>query len=249
MKKNKNTERKILKVDEKNSPFVLTESFRKLMTNIGFAIPGKEDGKGKVFCISSSVQAEGKSTVSVNLALTGARSGAKTVLVDCDLRKPTLHRYFNTSAKGLVEYLSGKAQMEEIVARDEETGLYVIQAGHTPPNPLVLFNDASFAALLEKLSSEYEYVLIDTPPLGLVADASIIGQKTDGVVLVARHMYSNHRDIKGVIGQLGFAKCNILGFVLNDFALSRDGYGGKYGRYGKYGKYGYYGGGWRTPKQ
>lgn len=239
-KKNGQTVRKIHIIDENKSPFIVTESFRKLATNIGFAIPKKENGKGKVFCITSPMPGEGKSTLSVNIALTCARSGAKTVLVDCDLRKPTVLRYFPECDKhGVVAYLSGKEKSLDSIVYHSESGLDVLVTRQTPPNPLVLINSEVFDKLIEELSSKYEYVIIDTPPLGVVSDASIIEKKTDGIVVVTRQMYSNHRIIKDVVGQLEFAQNHVLGFILNDFTVSRDSYGGKYKRYGKYGKYGY----------
>lgn len=241
-KKNNEIERIIHIVDEKNSPFVLTESFRKIVTNIGFAIPHKKEGKGKVFCVTSPVAGEGKTTVSVNLALTCARSGAKTVLVDCDLRKPSVNRYFpKCDKRGVVAYLSGQVELENTISKEVEPGLDIIVTRQSPPNPMTLLNSEGFDKMIDELSSKYEFVIIDTPPLGLVSDSSIIGKKADGVVIVTRQMYSNHRVIKDIVSQLEFAKCNILGFILNDFSISRNGYyGGKYGRYGKYGKYGKY---------
>lgn len=223
-----------------DTPFVVTESFRKIVTNIGFAIPKKEDGVGKIFCVTSAVSGEGKTTVSVNIALTLAKSGAKTILVDCDLRKPSVKRYFPKSGKkGIVAFLSGQTGLDDIIAHDEKTGLDIIATYQSPPNPMSLFNCDEFDKLIESLKYNYEYIVIDTPPVGLVSDASIIGTKTDGVVIVTRSMYSNHRSIKDIIGQFKFSKCNILGFVLNDFALARSGsYGYRYGYGYKYG-YGY----------
>lgn len=239
--KNNQSLRKVHLIDEKESPFIITESFRKIVTNIGFAIPKKDNGKGKVFCVTSPIAGEGKTTISVNIALTCARTGAKTVLVDCDLRKPTVLRYFPECDKhGLAAYLSGQETNLDNVIFHSESGVDVLVTRQTPPNPLALLNSEVFDRLIDKLASEYEYVIIDTPPLGVVSDASIIEKRTDGIVIVTRQMYSNHRVIKDVIGQLDFAQSHVLGFILNDFAVSHGGYGGKYGRYGKYGsKYGY----------
>lgn len=233
--------RSIYKVDEKESPFIITEAFRNLMTNVGFAIPKKEEGKGKVVCVSSSIASEGKTTVSVNLALTCAGSGAKTVLVDCDLRKPHVRAYFDIGEKeGIISYLSGQATLEEVTVKDVVPGLDVIAGKQSAPNPIVLLNDESFGKMIEKLESEYDYVIVDTSPVGIVSDATIIGQKTDGVILVTRQMYSNHRALREVLRQFDFAGCRVLGFVLNDFSVSRGKYyGSKYGyKYG-YSKYGY----------
>lgn len=241
-KKSENTQsvRKIHLIDEKKSPFIITESFRKIVTNIGFAIPKKNDGKGKVFCITSPIAGEGKTTISVNIALTCAKTGAKTVLIDCDLRKPTVLRYFpKCDKRGVASYLSGQETNLDNVIYHSEYGLDVLVTHQTPPNPLALINSEIFDNLIDKLASEYEYVIIDTPPLGIVSDASIIEKRTDGIVILTRQMYSNHRVIKDVISQLEFAQCHILGFILNDFDVLSARYGGRYARYGKYGKYGY----------
>lgn len=224
-------------VDDNKSPFAITESFRKIVTNINFTIPKKQDGRGRIFCVTSTVAKEGKTTVAVNLAVTCARMGAKTVIVDCDFRKPSVKRYFqNCSNKGLVPYLSGQDGLDDVTAKEVEPNLDVIATLQLPPNPLILINSGVFDDLLEELSKRYEYVIIDTPPLGLVSDSSVIGKKVDGALLVTRQAYSNHKIIKNVIGALEFAQVRILGFVLNDFSLSSVGY--RYGKYGKYGNYG-----------
>lgn len=226
-------------LDEKKSNFTLIESFRGLMTNIGFSIPKKEDGKGKVVCISSAVSGEGKSTVAVNLAVTCAHSGARTVIVDCDTRKPRIKKFFKLDSPGIVPYLSGEETLENVIAQNVMPNLDVIICRHPAPNPITLLTAPSFDEMLERLVWNYDYVIIDTPPVGLVSDAVIIAQKTDGVVLVTRQMYSNHRVLKEVVQSLEFANCRILGFVLNDFCFTgKSYYSGRY-RYNYKYKYGY----------
>ena len=230
---------KVYIIDDAKSPFVVTEAFRKIATNIGFAIPKKEDNRAKVFCITSAVAGEGKTTISVNLALSMVRSGLRVALVDCDLRNPSIKRSLVHSQlrKGVESYLSGQASLEEIIYRDK-SGLDVVAALLPAPNPMSLLHSEAFDHLIGQLSYLYEMVIVDTPPLGIVSDASIIGPRTDGVVIVTRQLYSDHKLLKSVVGQLEFAKCNILGFILNGFALPKEGFG-KYGKYGKYGKSGY----------
>lgn len=225
---------RLLDKDEKKTPFALTEAFRKIVTNIGFAIPKKDGGRGKVFCITSSIQGEGKTTVSSNIALSAARSGAKTILIDCDLRKPALKHYFKTSKKGITGYLSGQVELEDIIAHEIEPKLDIIVTKQTSPNPLVLLQSETFDQLIDKLSLNYDYVIIDTPPLGLCTDSLIIGKKTDGIVLVTRQKCSNHKMIKHLVDQIKFAECQILGFVLNDVSVASTSY---YGR--KYSEYNY----------
>jgi capsular exopolysaccharide synthesis family protein len=176
------------------------------------------------------------------MAITAAKSGAKTILIDCDMRNPSVKKYFpKCETKGIVNYLSGKNTLDEVICKNIEENLDIIVARQSPPNPIVLINSEIFDNMIAELVKRYEYVIIDTPPLGLVSDVSMIGKKLDGVVVVTRHEYSNHKVLKRVLEQLKFAQCNILGFVLNDFAFSYSGYyGGKYGKKGYYGyKYGY----------
>jgi capsular exopolysaccharide synthesis family protein len=243
LKKNNGViERKVFLVNEETTPFAITEAFRKAIANIGFAIPKKEDGIGKVFCVTSSLAGEGKTTLAVNMAITAAKSGAKTILIDCDMRNPSVRKYFpKCNTRGIVDYLSGKNKLEDVICKNIEENLDLVVARQSPPNPIVLINSETFDNMILELSKQYEYVIVDTPPVGLVSDASIIGKKLDGVVVVTRHEYSNHKVLKKVLEQLKFAQCNILGFILNDFAFSLGGYyGGKYGKKGYYGyKYGY----------
>lgn len=234
-KKKEKSERTVYIVNEKESPFMVTEAFRQLMTNVNFAIPKKEDGTGKVVCITSSEQCEGKSTVSVNLALTIARSGVKTVLLDCDMRKPRVNQFFKTkNSKGIVAYLSGEAELQDVLIRDEESGLYVLPCTDEAPNPIFLLNNPIFSALIQKLAQEFEYVIVDTPPVGIVADATLVGKLCDGVVCVVKQMQSDHKVIGDTLNQLEFAGCRFLGFVLNGFIVTHKSYYSK-----KYGKSGY----------
>lgn len=220
-RENGERQKTVFVVDEKNSPFMVTEAFRHLMTNVNFAIPKKENNQGKVVCISSSIQSEGKSTVSVNLALAFARSGAKTILVDCDMRKPAVKNYFKVKGnQGIIDCLSGVAEWTNVVERDEESGLDILFCRKTAPNPIFLLNNTAFSQLIQSLAAKYEYVIIDTSPIGIVADATVIGQSCDGVVCVTRQMYSNHKNIKETLRQLEFAGCKFLGFVLNGFTVS-----------------------------
>lgn len=226
-KENEGLDQKRYVIDEKTSPFMVTEAFHQLMTNVSFVIPKKEDGTGKVVCITSSMPTEGKSTVSVNLALTIARSGVKTVLLDCDLRKPCVKRFFNIKekdSKGIVSYLSGQAELKEVLVKDEASGLDILPCIDVAPNPIFLLNHSMFAELLKQLADEYDYIIVDTPPIGIVSDATIIGKNCDGVVCVVRQMYSDHKIVKENLKQLEFAGCRFLGFVLNGFTVSKKKY-------------------------
>lgn len=216
-------------------PFALIESFRNLSTNIGFTVPKKADGKGRLICISSAIPNEGKTTISVNLAISCAGAGEKTILLDCDMRKPTISRFFkNDNPQGVVEYLSGQVELNEVLVKQAAPNLDVIYGKKAAPNPLFLIKNERFQALLDSLESIYDYVIIDTPPLGIVADALEISKHTDGIILVARQMESRIPIIKQTVLDVEFAGVNFLGFILNDYQSKAAGKG----YYGNY-KYGY----------
>lgn len=224
-----------------NPPFALVESFRNLLTNISFAIPQKEDGSGRVICVSSAMAGEGKTTVSVNIALSCASMGAKTVLIDCDMRKPSVRRYFDIEGKGMVDYLSGQAELGEVLSSTavSKLPLDIIAGRKTAPNPMLLLKGDRFENLLKKLAREYDYVIIDTPPLSIVSDALMIAKHTDGILLVARQMVSRYPAIGNVLSDIDFAGVQFLGFVLNDYKAknSEDKYYKKYSySYKQYGK-------------
>lgn len=225
-------------LDFDKSPFALTEAYRNLMTNISFALPQKPEGKGKIVCVSSSVSGEGKTTIACNLAVTFANSGKRTVIVDCDLRKHNVNRFFKTrTVHSFVECLSGEASLDDVIIRDVVPNLDVIASSKNAPNPIVLFNNEVFDELLAELAERYDYVIIDTPPVGVVSEGFTIASKADGIVLVVKRLVT-HRILQETLSDLEFAKCNLLGFVLKDFLIEKSN-GRSYKYYGYYGYYGY----------
>ena len=239
-KKNKKGNELVLQKDfivDENSPFLVTEAFRQMMSNISFAVPKKENGQGKIICISSALANEGKTTISSNVAVTFANSGYKTVLVDCDMRKPKIRKLFNLHGKkGLVDYLSGQCEFNEILTKGVKENLDIVPTYKTAPNPNALFNSNEFARLFDDLSKEYEYVIVDTPPITIVSDGIVVSTKSDGVILVTRPFYSDHRSIQSAINSITFAEAEFLGFVVNDLNFES---GKKKGYYKKYYKYEY----------
>lgn len=237
-KKNKKSNELVLKKDfivDENSPFLVTEAFRQMMSNISFAVPKKENGFGKIICVSSALASEGKTTISTNIAVTFANSGCKTVLIDCDMRKPKIRKLFKLHGKrGLVDYLSGQCEFEEILAKDVRPNLDIVPTYKTAPNPNALFNSKQFARLFEDLSKQYEYVIVDTPPITVVFDGVVVATKSDGVILVTRPYFSDHRSIQSAINSITFAEAEFLGFVVNDLNLEGSGKKGYYKKYYKY---------------
>lgn len=212
-----------------DSPFSLTEAYRNIMTNISFAIPQKEEGKGKIVCITSSVSDEGKTTIASNLAMTFANAGKKVLLIDCDLRKHNVSRVFRIKAEhSLADYLTGQAELADVIFRNYVPNLDILCSSKSAPNPVVLFNSQSFDQLLDLLMQNYDYVIMDTPPLGVVSDSMTLAAKSDGVVIIVKHLLS-HKILQETISNLEFANCTILGVVLKDFLLSKhSGYYYKY---------------------
>ncbi len=222
-------------IEREQCPFAVTESYKTLATNISFAIPQKENGRGKIVCIVSSISDEGKTTVSCNLAVTIATSGAKTVLVDCDFRKHNIYRYMKIRTKiGIASYLSESHTIDEVLIKDVVPNLDVLGCEKSVPNPAVLLGSEHFAKLIEALEQRYDYVIIDSPPVGVVSDALLIAPKCDGTVIVVRSMLTTHKMLMQSISSLDFAGCNILGFALKESLENSKEY-----HYGK--RYYYYG--------
>ena len=201
------------------------EYYNAIRTNIQFS-----GAQMKVIAISSVEAGEGKSTTSVNLAISFASVGLRTLLIDADTRNSVLSGTFksNEPYKGLSNFLSGNADLNETICQTDISGLDVIASGPVPPNPTSLLQNDNFRHLMEVARSRYDYVIINTPPIGLVIDAVIIAHQADASFLVTA---------AGKIKQLEQSGSQFLGVVLNKVDMTVD----KYGSYGSYGSYGEYG--------
>ena len=202
-----------------NVSFEVTEAFRNFKASLTVSMPKNQDGDGTVIVMTSACPEDGKTTVSVNLSLMFAFSEAKVVLVDADARKGRVARFFRKkSAPGLADYLSGQASVEEIVRKSSQNeNLSYITCGTHSPRPYELLESEEMKSLINKLRKEYDYVIIDTPPLLLVSDALAIVSQADGAVVVCRHEVSYLSDVNKILNKLAFAKANILGVVINDY--------------------------------
>ena len=236
----KKTDKALLRTNsaklEADSPFEIVEAYKTLRTNLLFALAA---GESKIVVVSSALPSEGKSSTCSNLAITMAQTGAKVLLIDADLRKPTQYQIFKSSNnRGLSAILAGFNDLTEVVKTVEDVNLDIITSGPTPPNPSELLGSERMELLLETLSKHYEYIFIDTPPINIVTDAMVIATKAAGVVLVVRQGQSNYDDLTKAVSSIEFSGANILGLVVNDVAEKS----GRYGKY-KYSKYKYsYGG-------
>ena len=212
----------------------LTEGLNQLKTNLAFC--GKDI---KVHTMTSSVPNEGKSSVSFDLSKTMAESGKKILMVDADLRKSVLAAKYHIQGidKGLSHYLTGQAEIEDIIYETETEGFYLTVAGPLSPDPTSLLDSEQFQKFIDKVRDDYDYVIIDAPPLGVVIDAVIIGKYCDGAVLVIEQGVIKRKVVQDVIKQLKRGGVRILGAVLNKV----DERIGAYGAYEYKYSYSYYG--------
>ena len=221
-----------------SSKSIIAESFRSLRTNIQYLAADKAK---KVITVTSSIGGEGKTFTTMNLAAIFSLSGHKTVLIGGDLRKPKLHEDFKLDpTKGLSSYLINKSTLEEVIKETEIESLHVISSGPTPPNPAELLDSPKMQDLIKELNKEYDYVIIDTPPIGLVTDGVILMQHADVNLYVVRHNYSKTKALSVINSLYSQGQVKNVNLIINDFKHSSSGYGYGYGYgYGTSG-YGYY---------
>lgn len=192
--------------------------------------------KLKVISVTSVNPGEGKTTTSVNIARSFARAGYKTLLIDGDTRNPVISGVFKSREKitGLTEFLSGTADLSYGLCDTNIENLFVVQSGSVSPNPTALLQSKNFNDMIETLRKYFDYIIVDTPPVGIVIDAVIITQKCDASILVTATGEANKRDVQKAKQQLEQTGKLFLGVVLNKLDISVD----KYGVYASYGNYG-----------
>ena len=223
--------RRIRKVAEKEPiiskevPFAVEEAYKSLRTNLIFSLP---EENCKVIEVTSSLQKEGKSITSINLAISLSKNGSKVVLVDCDLRLPTVARKLRIEQKpGLTNLLFGMNKMHEVI-NHHVSGIDIIPAGDLPPNPSEVLGSQNMKTAIDHLAQHYDYVILDTPPVGVVSDAVILSRYASGVMLVVRTGKTTLENVKDAVDTLKLANANILGFVMTD-ADEKKQYYDKYG--------------------
>ena len=219
---------------KKNSIQRTEEYYNALRTNI--QLSGEDI---KIVSLTSVQPNEGKSTTSTNLAIAFARAGYKTLLIDADIRNSIMSGVFKSSAKitGLTDYLAGKTDLSQGLCETDVKNLFVIESGQSSPNPTALLQSKNFDAMMNILRRYYDYVIVDTPPIGLVIDAAIISQKCDASILVAESGSVKRKALQKAKEQLEQTGTPFLGVILNKYDVSGDRYGA-YGAYGNYGNYG-----------
>ena len=199
----------------------------------------------KVLAVSSVKPGEGKSTTSTNIAWAFARAGYKTLLVDADIRNSVMSGVFKSREKitGLTDFLAGTTDLSNGLCDTNVENLFVIQAGPVSPNPTALLQSENFHTMIDTLRKYFDYVIVDTAPIGMVIDAVIITQKCDASILVTAAGETKRRDVLKAKEQLEQTGTPFLGVVLNKFNTEVEKYGayGGYGAYGSYENYGNYG--------
>lgn len=208
---------------------VVSEQFRTVRTNIEFA--GAALDKCQVIMFTSSAMSEGKSTVSANVAVTWAQAGKKVLLVDADLRRPTVHATFRKlNLDGVTTVLTGKTKPDEVVEDTFVDNLSVITSGPIPPNPSELLNSKGMGQLLDWTREKFDIIVLDAPPVLAVSDVQVLVPRSDGVVVVANMGKTLKGDLKRTVEVLKLAKAKILGSVERVKARRGDkGYGYGYG--------------------
>lgn len=199
----------------------MAEAYRTLRTNLGFARP---DERCRTIMVTSTNPGEGKSTTISNLAVAMAQAGSKTILVDCDLRKPVMHKIFGVdNLHGFTNCLLKNMDIEDAAYHGLVENLTLLTSGPIPPNPAEILNAERTEKFWSQLLVQYEYVFIDTPPVLAVTDASIVASQVDGVILVVRSAETRKDLAREASEQLRKANAHILGVVLNQVKInSRD---------------------------
>lgn len=215
----------------------MEEYYNSIRTNIQFS--GRDL---KVITLTSAQPGEEKSTTSVNLAISFARAGFRTLLIDADTRNSVMSGTFKSNERyqGLTSFLSGNAELSDVICDTSIDNLMIIPAGQVPPNPTSLIQNDNFKAMVETVRGLYDYVIIDTPPLGLVIDAAILAHHSDASLLVVKAGADKRRTVTKLKEQLEQSGSVFLGVILNKYDIHLDKYG-SYGSYGGYGSYGNYG--------
>ena len=225
------------------SSFYLREAYKTLRTNVNFALADTEGCK--VVLVTSAMQSEGKSLTALNLAISIAQTGSKVLVIDCDLRRPKLNRLLDmTTDFGLSNLLVDSSHMNTTITSHKEHGIDVLLSGDIPPNPSELLASNRMQKMLEALRKQYDYIVIDSPPVNMVIDAVVLSQQCDGVLFVVKAEQSERGAVLHAVEQLEYAKAKMLGFLLNGASPESGVSYGKYryrqyGRYGRYGRYGY----------
>lgn len=201
-----------MSIMEKKPKSIMAEAYRGLRTNIAYS---SFDSKYQIISVTSATPGEGKSTTALNLAVSLAQSENKVLLVDCDVRKPSLHKKMGISnVWGLTDLLTGKKNMD-ISAKETNKNLTVLTSGTIPPNPAEMLASKVMSDFLEESRKHYDYIILDTSPLQAVTDAQILSTKADGTLIVVKANDTKKEDVVASVDMIKKVNGKIMGIVLN----------------------------------
>ena len=203
-------------------PQNFAEAFKSVRTNVLFS---SADEGMRTLVVTSAGPGEGKSLVASNLALALAQAGQRVLLIDADMRRPRVHDIFGGSQEpGLSNVLAGNAKTSEAIRKSKTSGLWLMPAGHIPPNPAELLGSRRYTDFIASLAVHFDWVLLDTPPVMVVADSSIVANQSSGVVFVVRADHTSKHSVRAAVEQLEAANAHLIGSVLNSVDLVRNPY-------------------------
>lgn len=204
------------------TPFAVQEGYRALRTNVMFSLPGEGC---KCVGVTSPAPGEGKSTTAANLAIALGQIGKKVILIDCDMRLPTVASTFHIpAAPGLSDFLVGQAKIEDAVRRSNTYGISILPSGNLPPDATGLLEDKQLDSLFSALKKIFDYIIVDLPPVNTVPDAMILSKYMEGFLAVIREQKTKHREIDQMLRQIRLADVRVLGFVGTGTELKKSDY-------------------------
>lgn len=210
----------------------IRESIKTLRTNLQFV---STDDNVKSILITSAYPNEAKTTTCIYLALSLAEAGKRVLLLDCDLRRPMMAEYMDIPRKaGLVDYIAGTSRLSDIIVPTKCENLFFVDSGPKISNSVEILSSAPFESMLSELREEFDYVIIDTPPLGSFIEAAVLASIADGALLVVEHGKVEAKVAKSIVEQLKKAHAHILGVIFTNINEKYDNYYGSYGQYSYY---------------
>ncbi len=235
-RKNKPVVKSLCSIADPNAPFNYVESYKMLCTNIEFLSATQ---KCRNIMITSTLANEGKTNISINLALTLSGYNKSVCLVECDLRKPAIHRYIDSkrNSYGLTNVLKGQVEIGSVLHKVSGTKMSILLAGSIPPNPSELLSSPNMKSLVEELETKFDYVIYDTPPVFLVTDAVALGKYMDGAVFVIKHNTTDKNVVIQAKKNLEAGGVKILGAIYSSYNAKQ---ASSYSKYSNYYYYEYY---------
>ncbi len=226
-KSNFNSNTANAKTLHKSLEFTAVEQYKLLRTNLSFTLP--EDEKCSIIGVTSAMRGDGKSTTAVNLAYVMAESGKKVLLIDGDMRLPSVAKKMGIeNIFGLTDLLKGATSIQMSDFKSPEyNNWYIVPSGALPPNPSELLGSARMKNVLSSFAESFDCIIIDLPPVNLVSDALAVSKYISGMVVVVREDYTEKKELENCFRQLRLSDVNVLGCVINDYKNSK----GSYGKY------------------